>query len=181
MLRRLFAGFALCCAWAASAAVLNVEFKFTPYTGDPAGETVDSVAGTARVFLNGVPVIEQEVRRQTLPVMFEEREIGPAVWLPAASLGAADRKLFDGQFWGGVFRIISVTGFSLVAGYITVSLLPLSGSDSGFVMFLKLATIAGVTLATHVTLSGLFGLEEARPFWVWVKRVILRPVKVDYS
>lgn len=92
MLRRLFAGFALCCAWAASAAVLNVEFKFTPYTGDPAGETVDSVAGTARVFLNEVPVIEQEVRRQTLPVMFEAREIGPAVWLPAASLGAGLRK-----------------------------------------------------------------------------------------
>ncbi len=92
-----------------------------------------------------------------------------------------DRKLFDGQFWGGVFRIVSVTGFSLVTGYIAVSLLPLSGGDSGFVMFLKLSAIAGATLATHVTLSGLFGLEEARPFWSWVKRVTLRPIKVDYS
>lgn len=103
------------------------------------------------------------------------------VFILGAIMLKRDRKLFDGQFWGGVFRIISVTGFSLVAGYITVSLLPLSGGDSGFVMFLKLATIAGATLATHVTLSGLFGLEEARPFWVWVKRVILRPVRVDYS
>jgi putative peptidoglycan lipid II flippase len=91
-----------------------------------------------------------------------------------------DRKLFDAPFWGGIFRIVSVTGFSLLAGYIAVSYLPLSGADSGFVMVAKLCTIAGVTLATHVSLSGLFGLDEVRPFFNWLKRIVLRPVKVDY-
>jgi putative peptidoglycan lipid II flippase len=92
-----------------------------------------------------------------------------------------DPKLFDAEFWSGVFRTISVTGFSLVAGYITVGFVPLGANDRGFVTLgTKLLTIAGVTLATHFAISGLFDLEEARPFWRWVKRVILRPVRVEY-
>jgi hypothetical protein len=74
------------------AAVLNVEFKFTPYTGDTKNDQVDSVAGTARVVLNGVAVAEQPVSAQSLPVLFDAREIGPAVWVPVASLGPAVRK-----------------------------------------------------------------------------------------
>lgn len=92
-----------------------------------------------------------------------------------------DPKLFDAEFWSGVFRIISVTGFSLVAGYMMVSLIPLGLEDRGFVTLgAKLFAIAGVTLATHVAISGLFGLDEIRPFWGWIKRVMLRRVKVDY-
>lgn len=92
-----------------------------------------------------------------------------------------DRKLFDVMFWGGVFRIISVTGFSLMAGYIAVSFLPLGAADRGFVTLgTKLLTIAGVTIVTHVVISGLYGLEEVRPFFAWLKRIILRPIRVDY-
>jgi putative peptidoglycan lipid II flippase len=92
-----------------------------------------------------------------------------------------DPKLFDREFWSGVFRTVSVTGFSLVAGYITVGFVPLGAEDHGFITLgTKLLTIAGVTLATHFAISGLFDLEEARPFWRWVKRIILRPVRVDY-
>ena len=77
----------------APAAVLNVEFKFTPFKGNPEKEkTVESVPGTARVFLNNVPYAEQEVRKQSLPVLFEEREVSPSVWLPVESAGAALRK-----------------------------------------------------------------------------------------
>ena len=77
----------------AAAAVLNVEFKFTPYKGDPGKEkTVESVPGTARIFLNNVPYAEQEVRKQSLPVLFDEREVSPSVWLPVESAGAAVRK-----------------------------------------------------------------------------------------
>jgi hypothetical protein len=66
-----------------AANVLNVEFKFTPYVGDPANEDqVQTVAGTARVFINGVPYAEQPVMEQEVPVLFDEREIAPAVWLP---------------------------------------------------------------------------------------------------
>jgi len=79
-------------AAAADGAVLNVEFKFTPYTGDTKNDQVESVAGTAKIFLNGVPLTEQPVTAQTLPVLFDAREIGPAVWVPASSLGPAVRK-----------------------------------------------------------------------------------------
>jgi hypothetical protein len=37
-----------------------------------------------------------------------------------------------------------------------------------------------VTFATHFALSGLFGLEEVQPLWRWIRRIMLRPIKVDY-
>ena len=78
---------------ASGAEVINVEFKFTPFVGDPAKEdVVRTVAGTARVFLNGAPYAEQEVSEQEAPVLFEAREIAPSVWLPAQSFGPALRK-----------------------------------------------------------------------------------------
>jgi hypothetical protein len=76
----------------AFAGVVNVEFKFTPYTGDLQQDHVQSVAGKARVYLNNALVAEQEVRQGELPVLFDEREIAPSVWVPAASMGAALRK-----------------------------------------------------------------------------------------
>jgi len=74
------------------AEVLNVEFKFTPFTGDTKEDHVASVPGKARVFINNVPVAEQDVEKQELPVLFDAREIAPAVWVPAASLGPVLRK-----------------------------------------------------------------------------------------
>jgi hypothetical protein len=32
----------------------------------------------------------------------------------------------------------------------------------------------------HVAISGLFALEEARPVFVWLKKIILRPIKGAY-
>ena len=62
----------------AAAGVLNVEFKFTPFTGDAAKEDhVESVPGQARVLLNGVPYADQPVQKQTLPVLFDEHEVFP--------------------------------------------------------------------------------------------------------
>ncbi|HSX43544.1 MAG TPA: lipid II flippase MurJ [Candidatus Saccharimonadales bacterium] len=92
-----------------------------------------------------------------------------------------DPKLFDRNFWSGVFRTISVTGFSLVAGYITVGFVPLGLNDKGLVTLgSKFAIITFVTFLTHFAISGLFGLEEAQPFWRWIRRLALRPIKVDY-
>ena len=92
-----------------------------------------------------------------------------------------DPRLFDRQFWSGVYRTISVTGFSLVAGYIAVGFLPLGAEDRGIVTLgAKFMVIAVATIATHFAVSGLFDLEEVRPFWSWIRRVALRPVKVDY-
>ena len=81
-------------SWAvtASAAVLNVEFQFSPYTGDRKADKVEQVAGQARVLVNGVPVARQEVVAQQVPVLFEQREVAAAVWAPTASLGSSVRK-----------------------------------------------------------------------------------------
>ncbi|GAM11781.1 hypothetical protein OR1_04099 [Geobacter sp. OR-1] len=77
----------------ASAKVINVEFKFTPYVGDPvSSDKVETVPGNARVYINNVLLAEQEVRKDNVPVLFEERDIAPSVWVPASSLGAALRR-----------------------------------------------------------------------------------------
>lgn len=78
---------------ARAAQVINVEFQFAPFTGDPAtADEVETVPGTARVRLNGVPLADQAVEKRSVPVLFEEREIGTVVWVPVASLGTMVRK-----------------------------------------------------------------------------------------
>ena len=49
----------------APAAVINVEFKFTPFVGNPAkDEKVTTVPGKADVFINNVPFAEQDVQKE---------------------------------------------------------------------------------------------------------------------
>lgn len=91
-----------------------------------------------------------------------------------------DRKLFDGEFIGGIGRIISVTGFAVLAAFIAVSLFPLQINDRGFVTLgTKLLVIAVTTLVVHLGISWLFGLEEAKVTIQKTRNFILRPVKVD--
>jgi putative peptidoglycan lipid II flippase len=91
-----------------------------------------------------------------------------------------DYKLFDANFWSGIWRIISVTGFTVVAAFIMISLYPLGAHDTGFVTLgSKLLFIAGVTFGVHVAMSALFDLEEARPIFSRAKRIILKPVKIE--
>jgi hypothetical protein len=76
-----------------SAAVINVEFKFTPFVGDPQKDKeVETVPGQAHVFLNNVPDADQEVPANKVPVLFEDHEIAPSVWVPVKSLGGVLRK-----------------------------------------------------------------------------------------
>ncbi len=94
-MHRLFVAglFALSSSVASAAEVINVEFKFTPFVGNPISEDqVKTVAGTARIFVNGIPYAEQEVGENDVPVMFDEREIAAAVWLPTQSCGSILRK-----------------------------------------------------------------------------------------
>jgi putative peptidoglycan lipid II flippase len=95
-----------------------------------------------------------------------------------------DYRLFNLQFWGGVTRIISISGFSLVATFIIITIYPLSARDTGILTLgSKLILIGAVTFGTHLSLSVLFGLEEARPVIRRMKRVatiILKPVKIDF-
>ena len=77
----------------AAAKVINVEFKFTPFVGDPAkADHVETVPGRAQVLINNLPIAEQPVSQQEVPVLFEAREIAAAVWVPVESLGPALRK-----------------------------------------------------------------------------------------
>jgi hypothetical protein len=76
----------------ASAAVLNVEFNFAPFTGDIKSSSVQMVPGKASVYVNNVLLTDATVERKAVPVIFDDREVSPAVWLPTASLGPALRK-----------------------------------------------------------------------------------------
>jgi hypothetical protein len=77
----------------APAAVINVEFKFTPFVGDSEkNQEVTTVAGKAQVFINNVPLPEQGVRADKVPVLFDEHEVSAVVWVPVSSLGAVVRK-----------------------------------------------------------------------------------------
>jgi len=90
-----------------------------------------------------------------------------------------DRALLNKAFWASIGRILSVTGFSVIAAFIMVSLLPLEISDKGMVTLgLKLGAIAGVTFAVHIGMSLLFGLEEPRPLLRKIRQLILKPVRI---
>lgn len=92
-----------------------------------------------------------------------------------------DRGLLNMAFWGGVGRIISVGGFSMLAGYLASSSFPLGLEDTGIITLgSKLAFISIATFSVHIAISGLFGLEEARPVFTWVKKLILRPIRGAY-
>ncbi len=94
-----------------------------------------------------------------------------------------DHKLFDKKFIAGLGKIVSVTGFTVLAAYIMVSLFPLGSTDTGFItLTAKMSLIAGVTFSVYLFFSSLFGLEETVPVFrkahaVW--RTILRPIKVE--
>ena len=91
-----------------------------------------------------------------------------------------DHRLFNGVFWSGVWRIFSVTGFSVVSSFIMISLYPLGLHDKGiFTLGSKLFLIAGVTFLVHLSVSALFDLDEVRPVLSRLRKIALSPVKVD--
>jgi putative peptidoglycan lipid II flippase len=92
-----------------------------------------------------------------------------------------DHRLFNAEFWGGVGRIMSVTGFSVAATFIMISFYPLGARDRGIITLgTKLFFISGVTFTVHVVISSLFGLEEARPIIQRIRKVILTPIKLEF-
>ncbi len=88
-----------------------------------------------------------------------------------------DHGLFSKDFWLACWRIVAVSGFTLLAGYLVVQFFPLESADSGVITLgTKLAIICGTIFLTHIAVSGLFGLAESRPIVAWLKRIILWPV-----
>ncbi len=93
-MKKLALAFLLTATSLAPAAIINLEFKFTPFTGNPTvDDHVTSVAGKAQVYLNNVPFgVEQEVKAEQVMVLFDDHEVSPAVWLPVSSAGSSVRK-----------------------------------------------------------------------------------------
>jgi putative peptidoglycan lipid II flippase len=91
-----------------------------------------------------------------------------------------DRKIFNKEFWKMTARLISVTGFTIVAAFIMISILPLNLSDTGFfVLGGKLGLITLVTFSTHIIVSALYGFEEGKLVLRKIKKFIYRPIKVQ--
>lgn len=90
-----------------------------------------------------------------------------------------DHKLLDPSFFSGLIKIISVTGFTVIAAFFMISIMPLETSDRGFVtLSTKLGAITCVTFFVHVGMSTLFSLEEAKPVIRKVRKVIMTPIKI---
>ncbi len=93
IVKKLTAAIFMFVATLAPAAVINVEFKFTPFVGDPVKDSeVTMVPGNAQVFINNIPLPSQPVSGDKVPVLFDAKEIAPAIWVPVSSLGASVRK-----------------------------------------------------------------------------------------
>ena len=91
-MRKLLVLLLLLCCNLAFAKVLGIEFNFTPYVGDLAKDKVDTVAGKAVVFVNNVPVAQQDIDKRSVPVLFDNREVASSLWVTAQSMGPALRR-----------------------------------------------------------------------------------------
>ncbi len=90
-----------------------------------------------------------------------------------------DRKLFDMKFLGGIVRILSVAGFSILATYVMLGFLPLQANDKGLVLGVKLAAISSVTLAVHLIMSSVFSLDEASSVIARIRKVMYKQVRIN--
>lgn len=104
---------------------------------------------------------------------------GTEVAILSAIMIIRDPKLIDRVFLSGLLKILSVTGFAVLAAYSMVSILPLGAGDRGFsTLGTKLFLISAVTIGVHVVVSLLFGLEEAQPVLRRAKALLLKPVRI---
>ena len=91
-----------------------------------------------------------------------------------------DHKLFDKAFLANVGRSISVSGFTIIAAFIMVTLLPLGSNDKGFITLgFKTSAIAVVTLLVHLSISSLFGLQQAKTVTAKLASIVLKPIKIQ--
>lgn len=91
-----------------------------------------------------------------------------------------DRKIFDMSFLSSIIKIISVSGFALVAGKLAVTQFPLTSYDTGpLVLGSKLTFITLMVFLTYLGVSWVFGMKEASSLIRVIKRFIFRRVKVE--
>ncbi|MEX1995462.1 MAG: lipid II flippase MurJ, partial [Candidatus Saccharimonadales bacterium] len=91
-----------------------------------------------------------------------------------------DHKLFTVDFWGSVTRTLSVTGFTALTAYTMVKLVPLLDTDRGFItLSTKLLLVAVPAIVVHIVISSIFGMEEVRPVMNKLRKLILKPVRIQ--
>jgi putative peptidoglycan lipid II flippase len=91
-----------------------------------------------------------------------------------------DPRLFNSDFWRGVVRILSVTGYTALTTYIMVKIVPFSAADKGFsTLGAKFLSIVVPSIAVHISVSAIFGIEEARPVIEKMRKVVLKPVRIE--
>jgi len=92
-----------------------------------------------------------------------------------------DHKLFTAKFLGDLMRILSATGFAIVATFIMVGLFPLKVGDKGFITLgTKLLLITTVTFSVYLLISWLFNIEESKPVVQRIKNLVLRPIRINW-
>jgi putative peptidoglycan lipid II flippase len=91
-----------------------------------------------------------------------------------------DNKLIDKEFWSGMYRILSVTGFAVITAFIMLSIYPLRSGDKGFFLLGgKVLAIVIPIFIVYILMSFIFGLEEPKPVLRRIKKLILRPIKLQ--
>ena len=88
-----------------------------------------------------------------------------------------DPKLFTDLFLQSLIKLLAVSGFTAVASFILVQILPLASTDTGFVLIAKLSIIAIFAFSVHILMSYVFGLPEAKTVVNKAKRIALGAIK----
>lgn len=91
-----------------------------------------------------------------------------------------DRQVFNMAFVAWLTKVFSVSGFALLTTFIMITIVPLSGTERGFISLgSKLFFIAAPTLLVYGAFSSLFGVGEIRPVLERLRRIMLKPVKLE--
>ena len=106
---------------------------------------------------------------------------GTQIIIVTSIMFVRDKKIFAGEFLSNLMKIFSVTGFAIVAAYIMITLLPLRSTETGFIALgSKLSAITLVTFGVYIGMSLLFRLDESQPIKRFIKRVILKPIRINW-
>jgi putative peptidoglycan lipid II flippase len=96
-------------------------------------------------------------------------------------MAVRDPKLFTIEFAGSIAKIASVAGFSVLAAFAVVTRYPLGIHDQGFVVLgTKLTLLTLVTFGVYLGISAVFDLEEVRPFFRRIRKLIYKSIGQPY-
>lgn len=91
-----------------------------------------------------------------------------------------DHRLFNSNFWNGIGRTLSVTGFTVLTAYLMVHIFQLESTDRGFLTLgTKLFLIVLPTFAVHIIISAIYRLEEVQPVINRLRQLMLKPVRIQ--